>query len=227
MKRTAADAKLTHIFAGIPIRLHFRSDLHLLRKIWHMVMGLVIVFVYLSGTSRSTGVLILGSVLGFDLLMEATRLRIPAFNEKMLRFWGPFMRATEVNRFSTVPHYISAAIIAIGVFPKPVAVLSLLYLACGDPMASLVGILYGHKGPRLASGKTLIGTAAGVVVCALVTIIYLKTLEIPDSTVLAMAVIGGFAGGMAELLPFEIDDNFTIPVISGFVMWFAFLLFGI
>jgi acyl phosphate:glycerol-3-phosphate acyltransferase len=161
------------------------------------------------------------------LLMEATRLRIPAWNEKLLRFWGPFMRASEVNRFSTVPHYISAAIIAIGIFPKPVAVLCLLYLACGDPMASLIGILYGHKGPRFKNGKTLIGTAAGVVVCALVTLIYLKTLEFPDTTILFLTVIGGLAGGLAELLPFEIDDNFTIPVISGFVMWFAFLLFGL
>src|SRR4051812_39152151 len=98
MKRTTADAKLNPIFAGIPMRLHFRTDLHLLRKVWHMVMGLVIVFVYLSGISRGTGVLILGSVLGFDLLMESTRLRVPSFNEKMLRLWGPFLRATEVNR---------------------------------------------------------------------------------------------------------------------------------
>jgi len=226
MKRSA-EAKLNHIFAGIPIRLHFRNDLHLLRKLWHMIMGLVIVFCYLSGTSRSTGVLILGSVLGFDLLMESMRLRSPAFNEKMLRFWGPFMRAHEVNRFSTVPHYVSAAIIAVGIFPKPIAVLSLLYLACGDPIASLVGILYGHKGPRFASGKTLIGTAGGVLTCAILTWVYLKSLEVSDGMVIVMSIIGGLAGGMAELLPFDIDDNFTIPVISGFVLWFSFMVFGI
>src|SRR5689334_10732812 len=90
MKRSA-EVKLNHLFDGIPVRLHFRSDLHLARKVWHMLTGLLIVFCYSSGTPRSTGVLILGSVLGFDLLMETLRLRSPAFNEKMLRFWGPFL----------------------------------------------------------------------------------------------------------------------------------------
>jgi len=227
MKR-AADAKIPHIFAGLPIRLHFRNDLHLLRKIFHLVMGLVIIYCYMAGTSRGTAVLLLGSALGLDLLMEATRLRSPSFNEKILKFWAPFMRTHEVNGMSTVPHYVSASIIAIGIFPKPVAILSLLYLACGDPVASLAGILYGHKGPRFASGKTLIGTAAGVATCALVTFIYLKSLMISsDSTILMMSLIGGLAGGTAELLPLDVDDNFTIPVISGFVVWLAFLVFGL
>ncbi len=228
MKRTAAEVKLNHFFGGFPVRLHIRNDLHLARKIWHMLMGLVIVFVYMSGTSRSTGVMILGSVLGFDLLMESIRLRNPAWNQALLRFWGPLLRAHEVKQFSTVPHYVSAAMIAIGIFPKPVALLSILYLACGDPIASFFGILYGHKGPRFSNGKTVIGTAAGVLVCTLVTFIFLKTLNtIPDATIVALSFIGGIAGGTVELLPFDVDDNFTIPVISGFVLWLAFMVFGV
>jgi len=227
MKRPSADVKLTHFFADVPVRLHFRSDLHLLRKAWHMIMGLVIVFIYMAGCSRGTGVIILGSVLGFDLLMETTRLRTPSLNHKLLKFWGPFLRAHEVNRFSTLPHYVSAAMIAIGIFPKPVAILSLLYLACGDPMASLFGILYGHLGRRFSNGKSWIGTAAGVLVCSLTTLIYLKTLGVPENALLWITLVGGLAGGLAELLPLDIDDNFTIPVISGFVLWFAFLYFGI
>jgi dolichol kinase len=227
MKRTSADAKMNHFFAGVPIRLHCRSDLHLLRKAWHMIMGLVIVYCYMAGTSRSTGVLILGSVLGFDLLMETSRLKIPSLNEKLMKFWAPFLRSHEVNRMSTVPHYVSAAIIAIGIFPKPVAILSLLYLACGDPIASLFGILYGHLGPRFSNGKSLVGTAAGVLVCSVLTFVYLKSLDVSDSAVLWVSIIGGLAGGLTELLPFEVDDNFTIPVISGFVLWFVFLFLGL
>jgi len=226
MKRTA-EAKMVHFFGILPIRLQIRNDLHLARKVWHLIMGLVIVFVYMSGISRTTGVLILASVLGFDLFMEGMRLRNPSFNEKCLKFWGPVLRAHEAHQMSTLPHYVSAAILAVGIFPKPVAILSILYLACGDPIASFFGILYGHKGPKFKSGKTAIGTTAGVLVCALVTFIYLKTLSIPDGTVLAVSAIGGLAGGMAELLPFEIDDNFTIPVISGFVLWLAFMVFGL
>jgi dolichol kinase len=226
MKRVV-EAKMAHVFAGVPIRLHFRNDLHLLRKAWHMIMGLVIIFVYMTGIARSTGVMILGSVLGLTLFMEMARLRSSSFNEKILKFWGPFMRNHEISRMSTVPHYVSAAIIAVGIFPKPVAILSLLYLACGDPIASLFGILYGHKGPRFANGKTVVGTAAGVTTCILLTYFYLKTMSVSEDETLAISIIGGLAGGMTELLPFDIDDNFTIPVISGFVVWLTFLVFGL
>ena len=117
--------------------------------------------------------------------------------------------------------------LAIAIFPKPVAILSILYLACGDPMASLIGILYGNKGPRFANGKSAIGTAAGVLICTLVTFIYLKSISIPDGTTLILSLIGGLAGGMVELIPFDVDDNFTIPVISGFILWLAFMICGI
>ncbi|NBU22200.1 hypothetical protein EBS43_12445 [bacterium] len=226
MKRTA-EAKVTHLFTGVPVRLHFRTDLHLFRKVWHMVMGLVIVFCYMAGISRGLGVLILGSALGADLLVENLRLRSPAFNEKIMRFWAPLMRAHESNSLSTIPHYLASNILAIAIFPKPVAILSILYLACGDPIASLFGILYGHKGPRFSSGKSWIGTFAGVMVCTLVTFIYLKTLAISGFSLLFVTLCGGLAGGMAELLPFDVDDNFIIPVVSGFVLWLAFMIAGI
>lgn len=213
--------------ASFPVRLHLRTDLHLARKTWHMVMGLTIALIYLAGMSVGTAVLILGSVLGFDLLMETARLKIPAVNAKIIRAWGPFMRACEVNRMSGIPYYLSASLIAIGVFPKPVAVLSILFLAFGDPIASLFGLLYGHKSPRLASGKSLIGTSAGVITCAIVSFVFLSTLPISGSALAILTAVGGLAGGTAELIPLDMDDNFTIPVISGFVLWLAFILLGI
>ncbi len=211
----------------LPIRLHVRSDLHLARKTWHMMMGLVIAFIYLSGMQVSTAVMILGTLLGFDIIMEAARLRIPAVNEKVMRYWGPFMRANEVDRVSGIPHYLAATLLAIAIFPKPVAILSILYLACGDPIASLFGILYGHRGPRFASGKSLIGTLAGVLTCVLVTFIFLKALAVSGVALVVLTLVGGLAGGIAELVPLDLDDNFTIPVFSGFALWLAFIVLGL
>src|SRR4051794_6197784 len=94
--------------AGLPVRLHVRSDLHLARKTWHMLMGLAIAFIYMSGISATLGVVILASILGLDLLMESARLNIPSLNEKILRVWGPLMRTCEAKRMSTVPHYLAA-----------------------------------------------------------------------------------------------------------------------
>jgi diacylglycerol kinase (CTP) len=226
--KRVAEIKLSHFLVNtLPVRLHLRSDLHLARKIWHMGMGLVIAFIYMSGLSRSASVIVLGSFLGLDLLVETARLRIPSFNESVMRFWGPIMRSCEVNRFSGVPYYLSASILAIGIFPKAIAILSILYLACGDPIASLFGILHGDRSVRFSNGKSLVGTLAGVITCMLATFVYLKTLSLSDGVIIPVMLLGGIAGGAAELLPLEIDDNFSIPVVSGFILWLGFILLGI
>jgi diacylglycerol kinase (CTP) len=230
MKRLA-EAKLGHVLAsGFQFRLAMRNDLHLLRKTWHLGMGMFIIFIYLfTGMSVGTAVLCLGSALGLDLIIETARLRIPAFNEQVLRYWGPVMRSCEVNKVSGTPYYLLASLLALSIFPKPVGVLSVLFLAVGDPIASLVGILYGKNSIRVAQGKSLIGTLAGVAACTLTTLVFLKAYPMPvsDSAWIALSLIGGVAGGTAELAPFDMDDNFTIPMISGFVMWLAFIAFGV
>ena len=228
MKRIV-EAKLVQIFApGLQGRLAMRTDLHLARKVWHMGIGILIVVLYLAGISRTHGVMMLGSVLGLSLFMETARLRNPALNAKIIRFWGPIMRTCETDRYSGVPYYLAASLLAIAIFPQPIAALSILYLAIGDPIASLVGILHGHRGVRFANGKkSLIGTAAGVAACMAVTVAYLSQMRVEGSELLIMTLVGGVAGGAAELLPLEVDDNFSIPVVSGFVLWFAFILFGI
>lgn len=223
MKRPVAEAKFESHF-----HLHLRSDLHLVRKVWHMFMGLLVVAVYEGlDISRTMGVVILGSVLGLDLLVEMTRLRVPAFNDLVIRYWGLVMRSCERQKLSGVPYYLAASILAVGIFPKPIAVLSILYLAFGDPIASLFGILYGSKSIKIANGKSLVGSTAGVVTCALVTLVFLSGLHLPTSTLLALTAVGGLAGGAAELLPLEVDDNFSIPIVSGFALWLSFILLGI
>jgi dolichol kinase len=230
MKRIA-EAKLHTFFGdGLSVRLHVRHDLHLARKTWHLFMGLMIISIYeFSGMSTSTAVTLLGTALGINLFVETARLRIPTFNEKVLRFWGPLMRSCEMNRMSGTPFYLLATVLAFAIFPKPVAVLSVLYLAIGDPIASVFGIMYGKGSPKIAQGKSLIGTAAGVVSCALVTLVFMKVYPVPvsDGAWLGLSLVGGLAGGLAELAPFDMDDNFTIPMISGFVMWLGFIALGL
>jgi len=224
MKRTA-ELKYPRTF--FPVRLQLRTDLHLARKFWHMGMGLVIAGIYQAGLATGISVVILSLFLTLALAVEVIRLRFPSFNEIMIRVWRPVMRSCEVDRCTGVPFYLASSIVSIAAFPRPVAVLSILYLACGDPIASLVGILYGDKSIRFSNGKSLIGTLAGVTTCVLVTLIYLHSLSFPSSLIFLLSLIGGIAGGLVELIPVDMDDNFTIPVISGFVMWFAFIFLGL
>ncbi|OFZ82094.1 MAG: hypothetical protein A2583_11990 [Bdellovibrionales bacterium RIFOXYD1_FULL_53_11] len=228
MKR-AAEAILNQLFTVfVPGRIHARTDLHLARKIWHMTMGFSGVAIYLTtGMSRLTAVMILGVLLVINLSTEITRLRFSSFNQKFIRFWGPLLRTCEVNKFSGVPYYLVSMMLAVVIFPKSIAMLSILYLACGDPAASLAGIMYGSRSYRFSNGKSLVGTAAGVAVCTLITFIYLSQTGLRGFELAVLTVTGGLAGGLAELLPLEVDDNFSIPVVSGFVLWLAFIILGV
>jgi len=207
-------------------KLALRSDLHLARKAWHMLMGLFMVSIYLSGMERTLAVTTLATFLAWDLVMEFSRLRFPMLNDQIMRVWGPVMRASEANRMSGIPYYIASCMLAVAIFPKTVAILSILFLACGDPMASLVGILYGKNGPRFKDGKSYIGTAAGVATCGVVGFFFMLSAGITGLPLLALSVIGALAGGLVEMIPWDLDDNLTIPIVSGFVMWLAFIVVG-
>lgn len=208
-------------------KLHLRQDLHLARKAWHMSMGLMIAGIYgLTGIWKSTALSLLGFFLVLDLLMETARLRFPSINEKVMKMWGPLMRSCEVDRFSGTPYYLFSVMLAIAVFPKTVAVLSILYLAVGDPVASLCGILWGDRSYRFKSGKSLIGTLGGVVACTLVGFFVLQPLSLPFAHYVFLSIAGGIAGGTAEMLPLDVDDNLSIPMVSGFLTWLAFLFVG-
>ncbi len=203
--------------------LPVRSELHLIRKVWHATMGLIVVALYLGGMPHNLALTILGGLFIFSITMELRRLRNPALNERCIRFFGPIIRSNEVNRISGMPYYIASAMIAVAIFPRDVAVLSMLFLALGDPISSLVGILCKGRSVKILPGKSLHGTAAGFLVCAAASWFYLQSEGWAGLDLIRMVLLGGFAGAVSELLPLELDDNFTIPVVSGFILWLGFI----
>lgn len=203
--------------------LPVRTELHLFRKMWHATMGLVIVALYLGGMPHSLALTILGGLFVFSITMELRRLHNPTLNERCIRFFGPIIRSNEINRISGMPYFIASAIIAVAIFPRDVAVLSMLFLALGDPVASLVGILCRKRSVKILPGKSLHGTAAGFAVCAAASWFYLRSEGMAGLDLIRMTLLGGFAGAVSELLPLELDDNFTIPVVSGFILWLGFI----
>lgn len=64
-------------------------------------------------------------------------------------------------------------------------------------------------------------------VCCLITFGYLLVIGVPTGSAVLIALAGGFAGGGAEMIPLDIDDNFSIPLVSGLALWVAFVVFGV
>jgi len=208
-------------------RLKLRNDLHLARKLWHCGMGTVIVLIYAAGLSKAASVTILLTAFIAFSALEVARLRMPGVNGLAVKVFRPIMRQNEVARVTGTPFYVGSVLLSIVVFPKTIAILSILFLAIGDPLSSIFGIIYGYKSIRFANGKTLIGTAAGMTVCFSIAFSYLYFHDqLPAPAASMIALTGGIAGGGAEMIPLDIDDNFSIPIVSGLAMWLAYLVLG-
>ena len=201
--------------------LRQRSDLHLARKCFHMSGAIAFLAPYLFlGFTRETIAAFLGAILAGVMTLEYLRSRSEKFNSIAVLFLGPIMRDTEVNQLTGIPFYVASCLFAIVVFPRHIAVLSILYLAFGDPSSSFFGVLYGRN--KIFPNKSLQGTLGGLVICSLVTLGYLYWQDIAMDKLILLSIIGGFCGSMAELLPLNVDDNFSIPVVSGALMALAF-----
>lgn len=196
-----------------------RSDLHLLRKLWHVSTGMLIFLVYwLSDLTQYEAFLILGGLFVIFTASECIRLRSERINALAIRIWGPVMRSHEALKFSGTPYYLASCALVVLVFPKTIALLSVLFLAVGDPMASLVGILAKGRGIRFANGKSLAGTLAAVAVCFVISWVFLSYLGVSQHREV-YAIVGALAGGLAEHIPFGWDDNLSIPLVSGLALW--------
>ena len=194
--------------------LALRSEIHLTRKLWHIGTGLLGLSVHnqMGLDSRQTGMflLILGvAALAFELL----RLKSPSINEVVLKLMKPFMRESERNSLSGFPFYALGAAISLLLFDDKVAILSILFLIFADPISSFIGILYGKD--KVIPGKSVQGCVAGFLVCYILTFGYGSYFYRPGVDLLVFSMLAGVIGATSELCSVLVDDNLTIPVLSG------------
>ena len=158
---------------------------------------------------------------------EILRLRNKKVNLLTLKTANLVMRKEEMMEISGTPYYLISCFLVLLFFPKEIAILSILYLAIGDPVASIFGILYGEDAYRLKNGKSIIGTIAGVCFCITITIYggFLFHWTLPQIYVISF--FGGLAGGLSEAFSLkEINDNLTIPLFSAIILQGLFIQLG-
>lgn len=196
------------------VKFHLRSDLHVMRKLWHMGTGVAgIITYFVSGMSHMLIAQILMGLALVGFLVEFTRMRVKAVNKVVIFFMKPFMREHEKNSMSGFPFYALGVSLALFLFPEKIGVLAVIFLVFSDPISSYFGILYGKD--KILPNKSLQGTVAGYLTCYSVTLVYTLFYVEPSVEVLVFAMFGGLIGAISELLSELVDDNLTIPVVSG------------
>ena len=181
------------------------------RKIYHF-SGLALILIY-SRMDRGHGLIMLGSLLAIVTAIDIARLAIKPVNAFVYSHLASFIRESERNTLTGSPWYILGTLCAAALFDLPVAIVAVAFLACGDVSATTAGEIWGRT--KLWDGKkSLEGSIAfilaGVVAGAVVSRFY------PLS--LAVIIPGAVSAAIIEILPLKVNDNLTIPLLSGAVM---------
>jgi dolichol kinase len=151
-------------------------------------------------------VLTVGAVL-VDLLRIHERQVRRFFRE----FFGELIR--EHERFSLLgsTYLLLAALLAIEIFPQPVAAAALGFTVLGDATGALVGRAWGR---HRFFNKSLEGALG----CLLACLAWAGYVAWASPLTLPVLVAGALVATLVEVLPIPLDDNLGITLAAGYAM---------
>lgn len=126
-------------------------------------------------------------------------------------FLGELIR--EHERFSLLgsTYLLLAALLAIEIFPQPVAAAALGFTVLGDALGALVGRAWGR---HRVFNKSLEGAAG----CFLACVAWASYVAWASPLTLPVMVVGALVATLVEVLPIPLDDNLGITLASGYAM---------
>ncbi|MEE8437092.1 MAG: phosphatidate cytidylyltransferase [Candidatus Neomarinimicrobiota bacterium] len=180
-----------------------------IRKLIHLFNLVIPLFYVFIITDKDTLLIFLAIFTGLFIFIDITRMRLKIVEKLFARLFNAMLRSHELDgKFTGATWVMMGAWLTILIFPKNVAVLSLLFVSFGDIAAALIGMQFGkHK----IWGKSWEGFSGGLAVCLFVAWLFpLVPLKI------------GFAGALTamivEIAPIPLDDNFKMPLAAGGIM---------
>jgi glycerol-3-phosphate acyltransferase PlsY len=192
---------------------------HLGRKIYHLFGGIALLSVYYL-LGREQALLFYGVLFFIVLTLDIIRLKMPSVNNFVYSRFGSFVRQNEANKLTGTAPYVLGIGLSLFLYSAPIATAAVCFLAFGDVAATAVGERYGKTRIR---DKSLEGTAAFIL--AALTAGFILTL-IGVAPLPLVIVLGALVAAGVELIPFPINDNLVIPIVSGAIMESVVRLLG-
>ena len=179
----------------------------IIRKILHILTAIVpVAYIFLPRFPMVVSLCFIGILL---LSIDFLRLEVKTVGSIFERYFGKLMWEKEKYTLTAATHYAVASFLAVYFFDKWIAIAVLLFLALGDTAAHIIGVRWGKN--RLDTEKTIEGSIACLLLCLFISLL------LPEPSFLVLAV-GSLVASLVEFFPFGIDDNFTLPLISGAAM---------
>ncbi|MEW6413451.1 MAG: hypothetical protein AB1483_13425 [Candidatus Zixiibacteriota bacterium] len=145
------------------------------------------------------------------VIIDISRLRQwrfwTGFASKIIR---PIIRDHEVKGdFTGASYILISTCLAVALFDKPIAIAALVFIIIGDTFAAIIGRRFGKH--RFYKNKTVEGSLG----CLMGTLA--SVMLLPDIA-LSVAVVGAVVATVIEAYSFGVDDNVSVPLVSGLAM---------
>lgn len=181
------------------------------RRLWHLVGGSL--FPVLALFISTPALLIsLGATAALSVAFEITRFTSHSLNQWTVTHLRVILKQQERFHLTGTTYLLISSFAVFVLFDKYVAITSLLFVAIGDLMATIIGVKFGR---RRIFDKSLEGSLACLASCLLIG---LGMSRVSPVLVLPAAIAGAISATLVELLPIPIDDNLTIPLFSAGIM---------
>ena len=111
--------------------------------------------------------------------------------------------------------YFLGTWLVLWIFGPPIAYAAIMILAFGDSVAHMVSHSFGGTQTYVTKKTYWQGTVAGIIVSVLVAIVYVPFVPALAAGIIAMLL----QAGELRIGSHHIDDNLTIPLVAGVVLW--------
>ena len=193
-------------------------QLEIKRQLFHLFFGLVIVFL-LKYNILNYYILLLLIIIGLIISLISKKYKIPI----IWQFLEVFERKEDLKKFpgKGVIFYLIGSFIVVLLFPKDIAMASIIILALGDSVSHIIGVKYGKLKHPLTNKKFLEGSLAGLIAAFIGAYFFVSLLEAFFASLFAM---------IAESIDIKIglekvDDNIIMPLVAALVI-FLIRVFG-
>lgn len=199
------------------------------RKFGHAFTGTLFFYLFVfSGMSKPLFWSLAGGFVLTCIVLETARHMNPKINQWVCKWFRPIMRESEKTRINSAMFYIVSILFIYLVFPLPVTILALLFLAIGDPIAGIAGVYLGKT--KLAPHVSLEGTLACYITCSVITLIctvFLFEQSLSFFALMTFSTLCGVVGALAESSFKKLDDNLVMPVLSAPFLWILMKVFAV
>ena len=182
------------------------------RQLFHIFLGMAIVVLLIYGFIGYDTILVI-IILGFLLSYLCRSVKISIIHELLQKF----ERKDELKKFpgKGIIFYFIGVYIALLLFPREIAMASILVLALGDSVSHIYGVHYGKIKHPFSKTKFLEGTIAGLIAGFIGAFVFLPWHEAFFASLTAMIV----ESVEIKIGTEQADDNLIIPFAAGAAVW--------